>query len=467
MNTTGSLANFFADKICNTAFDDLPKESLHWAKMGIIDTVGVTIAGSHEPCALLIAKALDLQNHPSPSQQLLASVWGGKLFCAPADAALINGTAAHALDFDDCNNTLGGHPSAPILPALFALSDVNTITPQDFLTAYILGFEVETKIAMCVNFHHYTKGWHPTATLGTFGAAAACAKLLNLDLQQTATALALAASSAAGIKANFGTMTKPMHVGKSAKEGLMAAKLAQAGYTANTESVFEHHQGFFEVFNGKGFYEPTKAREFWAKPWDIVEPGIAIKQYPCCGSTHPAVDVAIDIHNSPDFNINNILHIRAWIHERRLTHTNRPFPKSELDAKFSLQYVIARALLEGKVGIEHFENNIFLKQDVQNLLSKISVSAYNEQMFDPSNHFGARVEIEFKNGKRLTQSVLQPHGRTSSNPLSKKQLSNKYELCTKKYLSPSGIELTQDWIENMLSQKHVSSLSTLIQNHLI
>ena len=198
-----------------------------------------------------------------------------------------------------------------------------------------------------------------------------------------------------------------------------------------------------------------------------MEPGIAIKQYPCCGSTHPAVDVAIDIHNSPDFDINNILHIRAWIHERRLTHTNRPFPKSELDAKFSLQYVIARALLEGKVGIEHFENNIFLKQDVQNLLSKISVNAYNDQMFDPSNHFAARVEIEFKNGKRLTQSVLQPHGRTSSNPLSQKQLRNKYELCTKKYLSHSGIELTQDWIEHMLSQKNVSSLSALIQNHLI
>jgi 2-methylcitrate dehydratase PrpD len=467
MNTHSSLANFFAEKICNTSFHDLPEDAFHWAKMGVLDTVGVTIAGSHEPCALLIAKALDLphtHSHPNP---LLASIWGGKLSCSPADAALINGTAAHALDFDDCNNTLGGHPSAPILPALFALSDVNTISAEDFLTAYILGFEVETKIAMCVNFHHYTKGWHPTATLGTFGAAAACAKLLKLDPKQTATALALAASSAAGIKANFGTMTKPMHVGKSAKEGLMAAKFAQAGYTANTESVFEHHQGFFEVFNGKGFYEPAKAREFWAKPWDIVEPGIAIKQYPCCGSTHPAVDVAIDIHNSPEFNLNNVVQIKAWIHERRLTHTNRPFPKSELDAKFSLQYVIARALLDGKVGIEHFENNIFLEPNIQNLLSKISVSPYDDQMFDPSNHFAARVEVEFKDGKRLTQNIPQPHGRTSANPLSKKQLKNKYELCTKKHLSNQGIELTHDWIENMLNQKNVGSLSTLIQNHLI
>jgi len=467
MNTQDSLANFLAEKICSTSFSDLPEESFRWAKMGILDTVGVTIAGSHEPCALLIAKALDLPSTPSTTPQSFASIWGGKLFCSPADAALINGTAAHALDFDDCNNTLGGHPSAPILPALFALSDVNTVSAEDFLTAYILGFEVETKIAMCVNFHHYTKGWHPTATLGTFGAAAACAKLLKLNPQQTATALALAASSAAGIKANFGTMTKPMHVGKSAKEGLMSAKFAQAGYTANTESVFEHHQGFFEVFNGKGFYEPNKAREFWAKPWDIVEPGIAIKQYPCCGSTHPAVDVAIDIHNTPEFSLEDVSKIHAWIHERRLTHTNRPFPKSELDAKFSLQYVVVRALLDGQVGIEHFENQLFLKQDVQHLLSKVSVSPYDAQMFDPSNHFAAKVEIEFKNGTRLSQSILQPHGRTSANPLSQQQLSNKYELCTKKYLSKQGIDLTYNWIEDMLKQKNVGALSQLIQNHLI
>ena len=469
MNTTFSLANFFAEKICNTSYKDLPEESIHWAKMGLLDTVGVTIAGSREPCSTLIAKALDIQlnGNEGATNAMLSSIWGTRLVCAPSDAALINGTSAHALDFDDCNNTLGGHPSAPILPALFALADVGHISPKELLTAYILGFEVETKIAMCVNFHHYTKGWHPTATLGIFGAAAACSKLLKLNFQQTSTALALAASSAAGLKANFGTMTKPMHVGRCAKEGLLSAKFAETGFTANTESIFEHQQGFFEVFNGSGFYDPTKARDFWAKPWDIVEPGIAIKQYPCCGSTHPAIDAAIDLYNSCDFCLDDIFEIHVYIHERRLTHTNRPFPKSELDAKFSLQYVVIRALLDGRVGIQHFENNIFLDHRVQNLLSKITASPYDNLMFDSSNHFAAKVDITLKNGTKLSRSVLQPHGRTSSNPLTKKQLKNKFELCSEKFLSIKGIDLTYNWIENILDQNNMSSLSQLIRNHLI
>jgi len=130
---------------------------------------------------------------------------------------------------------------------------------------------VECKLALAVNFHHYTKGWHPTATLGTFGAAAACARLMGLDAERTAVALSLAASFASGIKANFGTMAKPMHVGHCARNGLLAARLAQSGFTANTQDVFEHEQGFLDVFNGPGTYDVGRALDAWAAPLDIVE----------------------------------------------------------------------------------------------------------------------------------------------------------------------------------------------------
>src|SRR5205814_1903781 len=157
------------------------------------------------------------------------------------DAALVNGTAAHALDFDDVSNSLGGHPSAPILPAIFALGEVldrpeKPVGGRDFITAYVAGFETETRIARGVHFHHYEKGWHPTATLGVFGAAAASCHLLGLDRAKTAQALAIAASLASGIKANFGTMTKPLHVGHTARNGLFAALLARDGFTANPAS---------------------------------------------------------------------------------------------------------------------------------------------------------------------------------------------------------------------------------------
>jgi 2-methylcitrate dehydratase PrpD len=202
-NVERSLAYFFADHVARLRFEDLSQEALMWARMGILDTVGVTLAGSHEPCAVLISRALGLtaaaqgELQPSASANAVASVWGHHWVGSALDAAYINGTAAHALDFDDCNNTMGGHPSAPILPALFALAKVHPVNAKDLMVAYIAGFEVETKLAMTVNFHHYTKGWHPTATLGVFGAAAACSKLLGLDVEQTAVALALAAARAA------------------------------------------------------------------------------------------------------------------------------------------------------------------------------------------------------------------------------------------------------------------------------
>src|SRR5580704_19501924 len=155
----------------------------------------------------------------------------------PLIATLINGTAAHALDFDDVSNSLGGHPSAPIVPALFALADQGDCTGQAFIAAYVAGFETETRIARGVHFHHYEKGWHPTATLGVFGATAACCHLMRLTAAQTAQALAIAASFASGIKANFGTMTKPLHVGHTTRNGLFATLLAQGGFTANNAAM--------------------------------------------------------------------------------------------------------------------------------------------------------------------------------------------------------------------------------------
>ncbi|HEV2007472.1 MAG TPA: MmgE/PrpD family protein, partial [Burkholderiales bacterium] len=245
-----ALALELAKRINALRYEELPPQAVHWAKVGILDTVGVTIAGSSDPSARIVARTLG-------SATGLARVFGDDKRVGALDAALINGTASHALDFDDCNNTLGGHPSAPILPALFALTDETGANGRDFIAAYVAGFETECKISLGVNFYQYTRGWHPTTTIGVFGAAAACARLLRLDDGQTATALAIAASLAAGIKSNFGTMVKPLHVGHCARSGLFAALLARDGFTASPVA-FEHKQGYFEVFNGAGNYDAAK-----------------------------------------------------------------------------------------------------------------------------------------------------------------------------------------------------------------
>ncbi len=453
-----NVAEFFATKLSALHFDQFDEEIIHWAKVGILDTVGVTLAGSAQPCAEILSSVLE----GSVGHSIL---FGKSRTCSALDAAFINGTASHALDFDDCNNTMGGHPSVPIVPALFALSDEMLVTGKDFIAAYVAGFEVETKLAMMVNFYHYTKGWHPTSTLGVFGAAAACAHLLKLNEHQIKIALALAASGASGIKANFGSMTKPMHIGRCAREGLLASKLAQAGYTANEINVFEHPQGFLEVYNGSGNYDIEKGIRAWADPFDIVKPGIAIKQYPCCGSTHPAIDCAISIALEHAINPEDIERVEVWIHERRLQHTNRPNPNSQLDAKFSVQYVVARALLESCVSLEHFEGDHYNDSAVRNLMKKIDARPYDEVQFSSENHFGGEVRVHLHSGLVLKAKVQAPLGRTSDNPLPADRLKKKFELCANGIISIDMAKQACDMIENLEAIDDMRLLTKLFKTH--
>jgi len=407
-------------------YEDLPAEAVHWAKVALLDTVGVTLAGAREQAPQRVALALAAGLGP-------ALIFGGRDRTGILDAALINGASSHVLDFDDCNNTIGGHPSVPILPGLIALAERERASGRDLLVAYVAGFETETRIARAVHFHHYEKGWHPTATLGVFGAAAAACRLLHLDGERTATAIAIAASFASGIKANFGTMVKSLHVGHCARNGLYAALLASHGFTANA-GAFEHPQGFLEVFNGAGNYDASKAVAGWGEPFDIVTPGIAIKQYPCCGSTHPALDAMIALARRHQVVPDEVARIEAWIHARRLAHTNRPQPASALDCKFSLQYCLARALLDRQVVLEQFEGDGWRDERVARLLPSIHVAAYGPAQFDPANHFGGEVRVTLRDGRVFQHKVEQPLGRTSANSLPVELLREKFSACAQRVL---------------------------------
>lgn len=448
------LALDIARRINQLRYSDLPPPAVHWAKVGILDYLGVTLAGSREPAARIALQALG-----TPATGT-AAVFGMDRRAGALDAALVNGTASHALDFDDCNNTFGGHPSAPILPALFALADESGASGRDFLTAYVTGFEVETKIALAVHFHHYMKGWHPTATLGVFGAAAASAKLMGLDDERTATALAVAASFASGLKSNFGTMVKPLHVGHCTRNGLYAAQLARAGFTAGPEA-FEHKQGFFNVFNGEGTYDASRILQRWADPLDIVSPGIAIKQYPCCGSTHPALDAILDLARRHRLAPGAVDRIDAWIHTRRLEHTNRPDPRSELDAKFSLQYCLARAVNDRKIMLEHFEGDTHRDAAVRRLMSRVHVAPYTTEQFPAENHFGAEIRIRTTGGETLTAKVDQPLGRTSENPLPPERLKEKFENCSLRALQReqvAGLYAATQHFEELADTRDLTSI---------
>src|SRR6516162_2780441 len=229
-----TIATRMAEKICAFRPEHVTPRALSEARAAIIDTIGCALSGIPEPCAQILLETPGIAEAPGP-----ALIFGTSRRTSALDATLINGTASHALDYDDVSGVMGGHHSAPVTAPIFALGEELKLSGRRVLAAYIIGVETEVRLSRAVNFHHYDKGWHPTATLGVFGAAAAASHLLGLTVEQMATALAIAASFSSGLKANFGTMTKPLHVGHCSRNGAMAALLAREGFTASSD-VFEH-----------------------------------------------------------------------------------------------------------------------------------------------------------------------------------------------------------------------------------
>ncbi|MGQ7792494.1 MmgE/PrpD family protein [Faunimonas sp. B44] len=445
-----------AGRLHHLSYDTAPEPAREAARLGCLDTVGVTLAGASSAAAKSVQSALGRTFAPGP-----ATLFGLGQRVDVLNAALMNGVASHAHDFDDCSNSLGGHPSAPVLPALWALAEERRASGRELLSAYVAGVEVETRIARAVNFHHYEKGWHPTATLGVFGAAAASCHLMRLDSVRTTAALALAASMASGLKANFGTMAKPYHVGHCARNGLAAALMAEAGVTASPEAL-EHPQGFFEVYNGAGNYRAEAVLENWSSPLDLVEPGIAFKRHPCCASTHPAIDALLQLREAHGLRPGNVAAIRSWTHPRRLRHTNRPDPRTGLDGKFSVQYVLARALAQGQVCLGDFTDEAVQAPEIREIMSRVTAEPHPEARMDTTEHFFAEVTVTLADGHTVTASVDRPLGRDRDHPLPEGALEAKFLDCACQVLSRRAAEELADALLRLDEQRDVSALHHLV-----
>ena len=451
-----SLARQFAERVTALHYEDLPPEAVYWSKVAVLDTVGVTLAGAVEAAPKILSEILGLHAGAGPSLVL-----GTNLRASPLDAALVNGTASHALDFDNTSNTMAGHMSASMIPALLAAGEAFGASGSDILLAHTVGFEVGARLGHGLNFYHHEKGWHPTSTLGVFAVAAACARLLKLSVTETETALALSTSLAAGTKANFGTMTKPLHAGQCARSGLMAALLARKGFTANPDA-FEHKQGFFNVFNGPGNFDAGRILEGWGKPLDVTAPGACYKQYPCCAGAHAAIDACLMlVHEHGLFNAADIARIDAWTAPRRLAHTNRPEPNSALDAKFSVQYCVARALLHGKMLFEHFAGDAYCEPVIRGLLHRIHAAPFTEKQFPEDNNNGAELQVTMADGRTFSAKVDKALGRTAQNPVPLDQLKIKFADCALRVLALEAVAaatLMIDAFENVDSMRDFTRL---------
>jgi len=453
-----SLARQLAERITALHYEDLPPEAVYWSRIAVMDTVGVMLAGAIEAAPRILEDVLGLHAGSGPSL-----IFGTRRRASALDAALVNGTAAHALDFDNTADLMGGHVSATLVPALLAAAEAFGASGREVLLAHAAGFETGARIGSAVNYYHTEKGWHPTATLGVFAVAAACARLLKLSVAETETALALSTSLAAGTKANFGTMTKPLHAGQCARGGLMAVLLARKGFTANP-GAFEHKQGFFNVFNGAGNYDASRILEGWGAPFDIVAPGASYKQYPCCYSTHAAVEAALNlVREHGTFDAPAVARVDSWTPARGLAHTDRPDPHNALEAKFSVQYCVARALLHGKVVLEHFESDACYDPALRVLLPRVHAAASAKQYAPSDNPFDAEVRVTLTDGKVFCASVDQPLGRTAATPVAPAQMKAKFENCAQRVLAPDAVAAALRAIDAFEDLDSVREFTTLLE----
>lgn len=413
-----------------------PDEARARAAVAVLDTIGVTLAGSREPASRIVQRVVSAEGGDA------CRVFGSPARASAGGAALANGTAAHALDYDDMCFVSLAHPSAPLVPAAFAAAELAGASGRDLLDAYVAGFEIEARLGAVMNPRHYQRGWHCTSTLGTLGAAAAASRLLGLDATAAGHALAIAASEAGGLKENFGTMVKPLHAGLAARNGVVAALLARGGMTASRLAI-EGPQGFLHAMDSAGL-EIADAIADLGDRWEIVDTGVTVKLYPSCAGTHPTLDLILDMRARERFTADDVERIEIDVDAITPTVLIYDRPATGLEAKFSMSFCAAAAVAFGHVGLETFDTDRLLDPAITALMPHVVMTV------DPAFDNGApaltqaRVRIRLRDGRALTQSANGARGYPST-PASDAELDAKF-------LSCAGRVLTEDVARQVLER---------------
>lgn len=417
--------------IVSSRYEDLPAEALRIGTRCMIDTCGLFVAGaSEESVRILAAAALDDGGRPD------ARVIGqGEARVPAALAARVLGTAGHAHDWDDTQVShdprhvygLLTHPSVPPLTACLVLAQkLGTVSGRQFMLAFQCGFEVEAKVSEWMTDRHYRRGHHSSGTVGTFGAAAAAAKLLGLDASQVAHALGIAASFAAGIRCNFGTMTKPLHVGRAAENGVTAALLAARGFTADPSSL-DGPWGFWAVM-GDGADE-TKFAQGFGRQLTIVDPGVSVKPYPSGILTHQSMDAMLALATEHDISAQDVERIRFVAGRNILEPIRYPVATNHLQAKFSMPALLAMVVLRRRASHHEFTDAFVQSPEVQDLQRRTSI--VNDPAIDALGYdrIRSRIEVDTRDGRTLVRWADERYRGGPLNPIGDADLEGKFRMC--------------------------------------
>ena len=435
--------------VIDTNYTRIPYEAIENAKKCILDGLGVAIAGSSVRTGQIIMDyARELK--ASPESSVIA---GGFKTCS-GEAALANGTLTHILDYDDSAAVEGApHLTSCVMPVVFALGEKNGVSGRKVLEAYILGWEIGAKIGKMLAGSALQRGWHTTSIVGCLAAAVAGSKILSLNYEQVINALGIAASHAGGLVANFGTDSKPLHAGNAARSGVVAAILASKGFSAN-KSILEGANGFLAVFSGKQS-DPNELLNF-GSPFNLESPGPSIKIYSSCGTSHPSISAVLDLASKHKIQADQVREVYCRVTPAIADLLKYSRPQTIDEAKFSLEYCIAVALLYGEVTPKQFEKEKIYLPEVKALIEKISVIP--DIKYDHIRGTPRVVTVKLLDGREYSKEVRFAKG-SPENPISWNEVCGKFKNCTEQLMEMSNIKQIMEIVSRLEELKNINTLT--------
>lgn len=447
MTVAAEIARF----VFETEFPEFPVEVVDKAKQCLLDSIGVAIYGTVFPASEISLRVLE-----EIGGRGQAVVLGTACRLPAYLSAMANGIRAHVADYDDSLVDFKGHPSCVLMAASLAAAEMKDVNGRKLLEGFVLGNEVGSKLGQVMGWQHYHLGWHGTGTVGVLAAAIAAAKIIGLEPQQIINALGIAASSAAGLRQNFGSMTKSWHVGHAASAGLMAALLAQKGYDASSQAI-EGESGFVQAFGGSG--KASSLPEKLGQPYSLLN--TMFKRYPSCGGTHPGVDAVLQLkatHGIIPEQVKTIVCASRPMLSSVLIHQR---PRTGLEAKFSLEYCLAAALVKDRLTIAEFQDDAVREPQVRSLMERVEFKgdlgldqlAVENNLLAPST-----VKICLKSGREAEQTVAEARGGPSA-PLKWQELEDKFAECATTVLSPARAAKVKEVITNLENLEQIADLT--------
>lgn len=450
MGLTREIAEF----VSSSGSGSIPPAEIATAQRAVIDCLAAALAGSRSEAGRIMLQSLRERDEIPRS-----TVIGGGFQTSVPSAALANGVMAHVMDYDDSHLPFRGHPSAVLVPVVLAVGEWLGSSGRDVLTAYVLGFEIGSRTSAAILPHHYEIGWHTTGTVGIIRATVSAGWLCRLNRDQLRNALGIATSLTAGVRRNFGTMTKSFHAGNAARNGIIAAFLAREGFSADPD-VYEARYGFLSLFKGLRDWDENLLTAELGRRYEITHPGLWVKAYPSAGASHSCIDAVLHLKETHRIEPTDIQGIRCGINrhvaEMVLIHHR---PKTPLEGKFSLEYCVAAALLYGRLGLDEFTSAKMEDPRVQDLIGR--VKTYLPEMVDPLDR-GAEVEITLKNGTRYTHQVKNRKG-SPEHPLSDRELEEKFVDCAREELDRESRRRVLDLLWALPKLDHINALLDVLR----